>query len=671
MRLGLGISLTSSRATPSAVVPVIDDMVATGHTMLDVGRWPTSAQAIDPHGYHDASRGKTVFGHLIEPGATYAVVQEYDHLTNTVSRPVLVGECEVDNDDHVHITLEKLSDNRIMAFYGSHSSGGNWAVTTNANDISEWTHLSTFVAQTYPRMINRPGTGGAGEVLFTYRAGDRDYKLRVIAYAALGTPAPSGSEITLMTTVGRVYAGGTAWHNGKLEVIFTLADEPDDYRRHGFYLNYDRGTGVYSNLDGSHTQLTEPDDTDANAHFKIIDAGTDKNTIPQFVRDTQGNLHVIWAQGSATGNWTVWHKFWDSSAWSTPESIGTVYEYNYDTGFADGPVITFVQGRLMAAWPSGSVVGFVRGGAQIIVAERIGGVWTDTVAAAAPAVGAFTSVNYIKNASLDFVFFSSERRASDASGFLQLWTTGTAVPDWSANGLGNHAIWDIQDLGTLWENAARTTPASLNGVVDCVDDTSGFGHHLLYVSGANKGVLRQDGSTYYIEFGADTFYDTAASDWISESGSTLIFSGRASSLATAVACMGANGPAGQSTRVNLLRATSTGGARMEGYYGNLAIGDNSDTWIISAGADFVASGVTAPNGVGGHTVEAFANGLSNGATAIPGAINIASRIMTVGRYRYDGSAKFSGRFYGGEAYARALTTDEREAREAVLAAMFS
>jgi hypothetical protein len=667
MKLGLGLSLTSQRGGGAA--PDTGPLVASQFTLLDVGRWPIASQAVDPPGVYDASRNVTVFSWLSEPGETFARVAELDHATGIISAPVTIGQSALDNDDHVHVTIELLSDGRYLVFYGSHTSGGNWAVSTNPGDISSWEPQATFVAQTYPRLVNYPTGGGAGVVAFTYRNASDDYEITPITYTALGTPT-DGSLTELITTTGRVYTGGTAAIGSDLEMIWTFADEPDTYRRDVYYARYNLTTGEMSNLAGTYSEASPISEATADTNYKVLDVGTDKNSIPKFARDGSGNLHVTYARGSGDGAWNVYHMFWNGSVWSTPEVIGTTWEYDFTTGNSNGPDMGYIEGRIMAAWVDGEAVGFTRGGTSIVVGEYVNGAWATETVATPPVIGAFTAVAAIRNAKRGFAFMACERYASDASGNLCLYTIGSLATTWP-DGLisGNRAIWNIQDLDTLWADDG-VTPASVDGLVYRVDDTSGWGNHLRQATSANRPTLRQTGSTYYLETsagdGTNDFMETATNFWQTDSGSTLLAAIRPSNLSTSPIVLGATATP-QASRINAIRANSTGAGSATGYYGTAGTVDSTATGLLADGVDAVLSGSVAD---GGGSVQAWVDGASNGSTAMGGTPNTATKVMTFGRNRYDNTLHFHGRFYGGEAYARALTTDEREAREAVLAAMF-
>ena len=58
-------------------------------------------------------------------------------------------------------------------------------------------------------------------------------------------------------------------------------------------------------------------------------------------------------------------------------------------------------------------------------------------------------------------------------------------------------LYDCTDAGTLWADAAMTTPASVNGVVRGITDLSGNGMHL--TNTATTFLLKNDGTRNYLE----------------------------------------------------------------------------------------------------------------------------------------------------------------------------
>lgn len=66
---------------------------------------------------------------------------------------------------------------------------------------------------------------------------------------------------------------------------------------------------------------------------------------------------------------------------------------------------------------------------------------------------------------------------------------------------GEEGAWyDPSDLDTLWQDAAGTTPAIVDGPVGRMDDKSGRGNHLTQTIAAARPTLRQVGAVYYLEF---------------------------------------------------------------------------------------------------------------------------------------------------------------------------
>lgn len=73
---------------------------------------------------------------------------------------------------------------------------------------------------------------------------------------------------------------------------------------------------------------------------------------------------------------------------------------------------------------------------------------------------------------------------------LLLFSGGAAA--FSPSDISGLVAWyDSSDLATLWQDSARTTPATANAdVIGARDDKSGNGYHLLQTTTANKMTLR-------------------------------------------------------------------------------------------------------------------------------------------------------------------------------------
>lgn len=97
--------------------------------------------------------------------------------------------------------------------------------------------------------------------------------------------------------------------------------------------------------------------------------------------------------------------------------------------------------------------------------------------------------------------------------------------------------WDPSDLTTVFEDAAGTIPASVNGVVGRINDKSGRGMHGTQNTTSSKPVLRLSGGFYYLEFdGIDDWLETPSMDFSSINKLTMTTGiRRTSDAATSIA----------------------------------------------------------------------------------------------------------------------------------------
>jgi len=84
---------------------------------------------------------------------------------------------------------------------------------------------------------------------------------------------------------------------------------------------------------------------------------------------------------------------------------------------------------------------------------------------------------------------------------------------------------DIQNLGSLWQEEAMTTPSAIGDPVGMILDQSGTGHHLVNATSGQKPLLRQDASGhYYLE--CDGLDDKLVATFaIAPGDCTLVFAG--------------------------------------------------------------------------------------------------------------------------------------------------
>lgn len=76
---------------------------------------------------------------------------------------------------------------------------------------------------------------------------------------------------------------------------------------------------------------------------------------------------------------------------------------------------------------------------------------------------------------------------------------------------GEPGVWyDPSDLTSLWTDTSRTTQATVNDAIACMDDKSGNGNHAIQSTSAYRPILRQSGDVYYLEFdGSNDFFEIA------------------------------------------------------------------------------------------------------------------------------------------------------------------
>jgi hypothetical protein len=234
----------------------------------------------------------------------------------------------------------------------------------------------------------------------------------------------------------------------------------------------------------------------------------------------------------------------------------------------------------------------------------------------------------------------------------------------------NAAIWwDIQDLGTLWANTTRTTPAALNGPVQYVDDKIGT-RDLTFVAGT--ATLRQGANTkYYLEIATNTHFTVV-------NGPGFVNNKAALALFTAVEN---NDVTGDATALMFMRNTAnsamigvsfangipTATARRDFAQGtsNTSVWGSSvaDPAVVAAINDYAVANTTTirVNGVAGTPTAITGTGNSDNENGLGGqAFNIATL-----------ANDFVGSFYGAVCFDVLPSADEIAFVEAELATLIS
>jgi hypothetical protein len=230
--------------------------------------------------------------------------------------------------------------------------------------------------------------------------------------------------------------------------------------------------------------------------------------------------------------------------------------------------------------------------------------------------------------------------------------------------------YDIQDLSSMFQDSAGTTPAAVDAVVGKVNDKSGNGYHLIQATTSLKPILRQDGSRYYFETdGVDDSVSAAGFDLsVTDKVAVAVGARKASDAATgAIVGLGA----GTAVATWELRGPASNGGASFGFVGR---GDNATgtseyrgltytapvTNVVFcqydiAGADRTTEILPRVNAATPGTLQ------TAGQTSLGGG-NFSSAALNVGR-RNASSTPFNGRIYRLVVVGRTLTSGERNSLE--------
>lgn len=219
--------------------------------------------------------------------------------------------------------------------------------------------------------------------------------------------------------------------------------------------------------------------------------------------------------------------------------------------------------------------------------------------------------------------------------------------------------YQINDTSTLWADDG-STPASVDGSVYRIDDKSGNGLHLRQATASKRGILRQSGSVYWIDFdGIDDWYDTATASWVTSSGFFSVVACRPTNLSTNRMILSCNGDY-YGTQI-----FTTGAARVRTQRSASSDTDDSATSLISAATDCTITEV------GQLTqIEAWVDGSSNGATSHTSGLDTGSVYGRVGAYGPSGIQPYLGRYYGHVSIDRAPTGSERTDLETYMEGLY-
>lgn len=222
------------------------------------------------------------------------------------------------------------------------------------------------------------------------------------------------------------------------------------------------------------------------------------------------------------------------------------------------------------------------------------------------------------------------------------------------------ALYDISDLTSLKverTGASASTPASVGGVVGTVLDLSGKGRHLIAASDAARSVLRSGAGLYRLESdGVDDAY-SASVDFDLSATALGCVTQQTGSAATGIAF----GVENTANRRFQFGADSTGPNR---------VGINT---TVGSAFPFYALGSAQQKTVSyqswnGSTIRAYTNGALANSGSISGTITTSGGVIYLGASPSFASLKFTGSFYAGALFSRALEAEEQQQLEQWLAA---
>ncbi len=257
----------------------------------------------------------------------------YDHATDLWSDRYRVGNFSLADDDHGSPALGIDSDGYIYVFFGSHLSSQLWSISTNANDITEWTQQAALTSNdvTYPKvniisstlyLMNRDTDLGASKYPLQIRSGT--ISAGAVTLGAKKILIDWGAD-------SRFYQGAAHTIGTDLHFIATLATFLDATRKGVYYFRYNTTTGAVTNYNASFSVASGSQPVtlaQSNTNCRIFDHGSNDGDVPVLEFDTNGDAHVLFAvgQNGVTPTYLIKHMYLSGGVWSTPITVTSVQD---------------------------------------------------------------------------------------------------------------------------------------------------------------------------------------------------------------------------------------------------------------------------------------------------------------------------------------------------------
>lgn len=466
------------------------------------------------------------------PDKRYCNIRAYTHATGEWGEVWTVGpECETENDDHSVPAICFNADARAVVIYGHHDGNFKLAIMTNPEDETLWTVLNDgFVGEyTYPHPVL---IGTAMYVMFRedipagveFASGSKVLVYRPVTFAGATATVGAAVRIGDLANNARWYQGNhILLGNGRVAQCCARADYNDTFRRNGYYYEIDFAGGQLVNIAGVASPFPVVGATMAS-NFMVHDSttGTPRDMgAPSLAVDSTGRKHIVFTKGTGTASPEIYHMVATTTSFSAPVSIATVTN---GSDLADLPrLINGKNNSLEVYYNRDPDALWGRGGnvyRKVMTADTGDATsWgsEELVMAADNSRFALGQIGNVHpaHANARIVFGEVAQDPLNTSAFpgkrLFVLGDGGFLPHAQPSGTAptpTYAWYDPSDHTSLWADAGRTTPASVDGPVAVIDDKSGNGFHLA-LEGLEPGTLRQDDGVSWIDIG-DEFSPTTS-----------------------------------------------------------------------------------------------------------------------------------------------------------------